>query len=90
MALGVRKACCPPAVLAGEAVSCLELVEAGGVCGTRHGGSGFCFTLGLSLRFIVLLSLFFAQSCAPAHFFSENSRLKLARDLGRGKLLFLT
>jgi len=47
-----------------------------------------CFSLGRYLRFFVLLSLFFAQSCASAHFFSKP-RLTLAKDLGGGEASLL-
>jgi len=60
----------------------LELVEA--VCATV--GSGFCFSLGSYLRFLVLSSLFLALH----PLLLRNPRLTLARDLGRGNFLFLT
>ena len=70
----------------------LELVEAGGkaLLARATVGSGFYISLGRYLRFLVLLSLFLVQPLASAHFFSENPRLTLARDLGRGNFLFLT
>jgi len=52
--------------------------------------SGFCFALGRYLRLPFLASFLLTQSRACVHFFSEQSRLKLARDLGSGKSLFLT
>ena len=53
-------------------------------------GSGFCFSLGRYLRFLVRASCFLAQPLASSRFCSEKPRLTLARERGRGNFLSLT
>jgi len=52
--------------------------------------SGICLSLGRYLRLLVRASFSLAQPLASCHFFSENPRLTLAEDLGRGKTLSVT
>jgi len=82
----------PLKVLPREAVACLQQIESGGeaLVGACHDGVRLCFSLGRYLRLLVFARFPRTQSRASVHFLSEKSRLKLARDLGRGQRLFLT
>jgi len=83
---GVRSAGGPREILAGQAVSRLHLVEPGGEApvGLRDRGIRFLPVAGPVLA---VTGAGPVQALASCHFFSENPRFTLAKDLGSGKTL---
>jgi len=87
-ARGVWPSVGPMKVMAGEAASGLELVETGGEALVGSCRRRVRFLLDARAIFSVAGLASLVPGLRP--FFSEKTRLKLARELGSGKRLFLT